>query len=87
MTYRVKPDAIVWQRVDEEIVYLDLQSSKYLSVNAAGAALWDQLLAGVSREELVARLAEQFALTADRAEADVDAFLAELDRRGLLVTE
>lgn len=87
MRYQLKPDAVVWQRVDEEVVYLDLRSSKYLSVNVAGAVLWERLMDGVSREELVARLAEEFAIGRERAEVDVDGFLAELDRRGLIVAE
>lgn len=84
MHYSVKQDAVVWQRVEDEVIYLDLATSEYQSVNAAGAVLWEALAAGTSREAMVTGLVQQFAISEELASADVDAFLADLQGRGLL---
>ncbi len=87
MRYAVKQDAVVWQQVDDEVVYLDLATSEYQSVNASGAALWAEMAAPVARERLAAVLVERFAVDQATADTDVDRFLDDLRARGLLVAE
>ena len=73
-----------WREVEGEIVALDLDDSVYLAANASGALLWRTLGEGTTRAELVAQLAEAYALPPAEAERDVTAFLARLDERGYL---
>lgn len=68
----------------DEIVALDLRSSTYLSTNLAGTLLWRELERGSTRSQLVQALLDEFDVTHERAVADVDAFVDELRRRGLL---
>ncbi len=63
---------------------LDLRSSRYLSVNETGAAVWTALAAGATREDLVARLVEEFDIDAATAGEHLDAFVASLAEQGLL---
>lgn len=81
---RLKPTAVRWREIDGEIIAIDLGSSTYLSTNESGSFLWRRLVDGASREQLAAELQERFSLDADRAQADVDAFLRGLTDRGLL---
>lgn len=81
---RLRPDAVEWRLVDDEVVALDLSTARYLATNRTGAVLWEELAAGTTREALVGRLADTWALDPERAAADVDAFLAALDAHGLL---
>jgi hypothetical protein len=81
---RLRSDALEWRSVDGQIVALDLRTSEYLSVNAAGAALWPGLAAGATREQLVATLADRFSLPEDAAGRDVDTFVASLRAQDLL---
>jgi hypothetical protein len=69
------------------MVMLDLRNSTYLSTNPAGTILWEELERGSTRSRLIARLAGEFDLTAERAGADVDALLADLRRRDLLAEQ
>ncbi len=46
--------------------------------------LWDRLIGGATRAQLVAQLVEAYALDEARAQADVDAFLSSLTSHGLL---
>lgn len=76
--YRLVPDRVDWRVVDGEVIALDLHSSLYLSINGTGAAIWPQLAAGAPHEALVATICKQFDVGAERASADVSAFLSEL---------
>ena len=68
----------------DEIVALDLRSSTYLSTNPAGTVLWRELERGSTRTQLVRALLDEFDVTPERAGVDVDAFLEECRKRGLL---
>jgi hypothetical protein len=76
-----------WREVDERVLALDFNESRYLLVNRTGRTLWDSLIQGATQAELVDRLADDHDVSRDRAEADVSAFLAELDQRDLLVRD
>lgn len=79
-------DAVEWRRIEGEVIAIDLERSVYLAVNGSGALLWELLATGTTRATLVDRLVETFGLDDGRAGEDVDRFLTELERRGLLAT-
>ncbi len=83
--WRLRADGLDWRVVDGEAVILDAERSAYNATNASGTVLWTRLQHGATRSELVAALSARFAIERARAEADVDAFLADLRSRGLLV--
>jgi hypothetical protein len=63
---------------------LDEDAVEYVAANPTGARLWRALAAGTDRDTLVAGLVESFEVPQAAAAADVDRFLAELRKRGLL---
>jgi hypothetical protein len=81
---KLRGEGVSWTDVDGEIVALDERAAVYVSANAAGGLLWRELAAGATRESLAAALASEYGIDAGRAQADADAFLAELRGRGLL---
>jgi hypothetical protein len=81
---RVRQSDLTWEQLDDEIVILDLARSNYLKLNGAGALLWVSLVEGAERQELADALVERYELDADRAWADVDAFVTQLQSEGLL---
>jgi hypothetical protein len=81
---KLREGAASWREIDGETILLDLDSSKYLGLNRAGTVLWPAIVHGASRDELVARLMAEFDLESDRAERDVDAFIAACRERRLL---
>ena len=81
---RLRPDAVAWREVDGEVIALGLESSAYFGTNSSGSLLWKRLAEGTTRAELVGELVAAFDLEPSRAEADVDAFLDDLRKRGLL---
>ena len=81
---KLRGDALEWRAIEGEVVALDLRDSVYFGVNRTGALLWPELAAGAPRAALIAILAERCALPEPRAADEVDAFLSELNRLGLL---
>jgi hypothetical protein len=75
---------VEWERVDDEIVALDLSSSAYLAVNDTGALLWPLVAAGTTEGALVDELTACFDIDVERARADVGAFVDRLRSLTLL---
>jgi Coenzyme PQQ synthesis protein D (PqqD) len=81
---KLRGEGVAWTDVDGEIVALDETSAEYLAANESGGLLWRALAEGATRDELAAKLADEYGLTPERASADTDAFLAVLREHGLL---
>ena len=83
MSYSV-PEHIHFREVHDEVMLLDAQNDAYFALNPTGAVVWSVLASGRSPEAAAARLAAWYAVTPERAEADVAAVVDELVGRGLL---
>jgi hypothetical protein len=81
---RLRRDGVAWTDVDGEIVALDERAAIYLGANASAAVLWRELAAGANEEELAAKLAATYGLSADHAHRDTAAFVSQLREHGLL---
>lgn len=75
---------LAWREVDTEIIVLDLRTSRYLSINRTGMVLWKHLADGATSADLAARLIEEFEISRETAERDVDSFLQMCSDRNLL---
>jgi hypothetical protein len=84
---RLRTDDLSWREIDDEVIAVDVGTSTYLGTNKTGALLWRRLGAGgATRSELVGLLVETYGIDADRARADVDAFVDDLAALGLLAS-
>jgi hypothetical protein len=81
---KLREEGLTWREIDDEVVALDVETATYLSANPSGRLLWRALAFGATRDELVSCLLDEFEIDAERAGADVDAFIAELSQQGLL---
>jgi hypothetical protein len=81
---RLRAGALTWRVVENQVVVLDLERAEYLAINASGTPLWELLVEGATRAELMSALVERFGVQAADAERDVDMFLAALSDRHLL---
>lgn len=78
-----RTDDLAWRDLGGELVLVDLRTSTYLTLNAAGTILWLALVDGASRTELEEALRRAYGIDSDRAAADVAAFLEDCERLGL----
>jgi hypothetical protein len=81
---RLRSSDIVARGIGDEIVVLDMRSSKYLTVTGAGIRLFELLADERTSEELVAVILEEYEVSPAVAECDVAAFLAEMRAAGLI---
>ena len=63
-----------------------MDMNSLITLNATGRRVWELLAEDRSVEYLVAEVVEQFDVDQERARADVQAFLDDLGRLGLLET-
>lgn len=75
---------VIWNPVDGQVVGLDLQTSRYFSLNHSATTLWELLEQDVSADDLAHTLMRDHHLDEATARRDVEAFLAELSDNGLL---
>jgi hypothetical protein len=80
---RVSP-RVAWQTAGEEAVIIDLDGRRVMGLNATGTLLWTHLDGSRSVDELAALVAREFAIPAEAARLDVDAFLQGMVRRGFV---
>jgi hypothetical protein len=80
----VRIDRLGWREVGDEVIVLDLDSSKYLRLNQSGAIMWPHLVSGTTLEELISLLVETFDVPTDRARQDAGAFVAMCLERGII---
>ena len=81
---RLRTAELHWREVDGEVIALDGRRSIYMAANAAGALLWQALAAGATRMSLADELVAAYGIERDRALADADAYVAEIEAQGLL---
>ena len=82
---KIRTPEVVHETVDDEVVIINLDKGIYYSTDGVGACIWSQVAEGLDREAIVRWGADNFA-DVGSAEADVRAFLAELEANEL-VTE
>lgn len=58
--------------------------SGIINLNDTAATLFEKLLTGATREELIATLTSEYEVTADKAAQSVDRFIEELQKADLL---
>lgn len=83
--YRLREDGVSWRETDGEVVVLDVDGSVYFGLNRSATHLWKRLAGSASHLDLVSELRSRASVEQARAASDVDAFLADLLRHGLLV--
>lgn len=77
-------DDVLVRALDGEAVLLDLASGTYFGLNEVGARLWDLLAAGNTVGEARRTLLDEFEVEEQVLRDDVDALIAELERRQLV---
>jgi coenzyme PQQ synthesis protein D (PqqD) len=78
------PD-VVWRRVGEEAVLVDLKTNRIYSLNDTGARLWELISAGHDRAAVETALIEEFDVEESELRRQVAAGLEQLAKAGLVV--
>lgn len=84
---RLRDHGVSVRYLDREAVILDLDTSKYLTVNATGAVILRALAQGADPAEMAAAVLERFDTDRATAESDVRTFLKSMEQLGLIESD
>lgn len=88
MFLKLKSTGIESVQSDDATIILDDEAEQYFSTNLVGSMLWNRLKVGATRDELIAHIVDAFDnIEPSEAEQDVDDYIAQLERFGLLEKE
>ena len=81
--FRMNEPAVVADVIDDETIIMNLESGDYFSLNSSGGAVWQLLVSGLRRDQILTALSERYGGVPTAAE--VDAFVARAIEFGLVV--
>jgi hypothetical protein len=73
------------RRIGDETVILVPSTGNYLSLNATGSQVWEQLIAGATPAQMASALAHAYGLASSGATRDVAAVLDDLLQHGVII--
>lgn len=77
-------ESVIAQVMDGQMVLLDVNGGQYYDLNASGTLMLEQLLAGATREQVIAAVEHKFLASRERVAADLDALVLTLRQAGLI---
>lgn len=83
---RAHPD-VVFQKLGDESVLLNLRTGVYWGLNPTGAVIWDEIVRHGDLARTVATLQEKFEGTPAEMRATVQDLIQDLSREGLVVED
>jgi Coenzyme PQQ synthesis protein D (PqqD) len=82
-TYKVSPNHL-YSEVGDEAVILDLESGVYYGLNSVGVDIWHWLQQPQTEDKLLDLVLEEYEVTPEQAEQDLQSILKEMLDAGLL---
>ena len=76
--------SLTHERLDDEVIAIDLDSGAYFALDDVAADCWSILAAGGSLDDAIEAVVTRFAVAADEARSDLECFAQELVEAGLL---
>jgi hypothetical protein len=72
-------------RVGDEIMMMSPEHGKYIGVNEVGARIWELIEAPRDFATVCEELQREFEVSPEVCKAEVDSFLAEMEKHGAIV--
>ena len=77
-----RKDGWLAAQVGEELVMMSVESGVYIGLNEVGARVWELIEAPRDLAGICATLAQEFEITPEGCQPEVEAFLSQLEQRG-----
>lgn len=74
----------LYQELDGEAVILNTKSGQYYSLNEVGTRIWELLSEGLSKDEIVSAITEEYEVSPEQAVRDVSELIKDLITSGLV---
>ena len=87
LRFRINKPSVVYEKFDDELVLINLDSGNYYSFENVGADIWGLIQSGASETEIIAEISQRYTKKISTIENAVQKFLSELKEEGLIVPD
>jgi hypothetical protein len=77
-------EAVIFQRLNTEMVLLNMSDQSYFSLDEVGAVMWDRIVTHKNLETALEDLTATFDASPERLRTDLEQLVASLLQAGLL---
>lgn len=81
----VVPPWITHERLDDEVMAIDLETGAYFALDDAAADAWSLVTAGIPIDGMAAAIAAHYDVEPEAVRTDLEHFVAELEQARLVV--
>jgi hypothetical protein len=81
--FKVNPD-VVSQRVEDQIVVVNLTTNRIFALSSTAARVWELLSEGHDQSEIHAQLSQEYAVDGPELRDEIERLLAELNAESLV---
>lgn len=85
-TLTAAPD-VIYRDIGGEAVLLNLKTGKYYGLNAVGLRIWQLVLENGDLEEVARVMLDEFDVSFDQLQFDINRLVSSLEENGLLVRQ
>lgn len=85
LSYNVNRPEVIDEKFDDEFVIVNLKSGAYYGLRGTGAIIWEMVISGATRTQMVTSLAEQFDADSTTLSQTVTNLLSELEQESLIL--
>ncbi|WIM40953.1 PqqD family protein [Paenibacillus sp. PK4536] len=86
MKNKINKHLIVYEE-DEEIILLNLVDNKFFALDFISSIFWKQINLEKENKEIVDYISKQFEVTKEQVQKDLEIFLKDLKKSGVIITE
>jgi hypothetical protein len=83
----VRAHEILSTELDQETVLMSIDAGAYYGLGDTARCIWEKLATPITFSALVDELAQEYEVPREACAADLQGFLAEMEREGLLRVE
>jgi hypothetical protein len=80
------PD-VLWQRLDDEVIVMQLKTDRIFSLNPTGARFWELIAGGMKLAAVCEKMGEEFDVAPEVLAAEVERILTLLIGEQLLIAQ
>ncbi|MDZ8188162.1 MAG: PqqD family protein [Nostoc sp. ChiSLP02] len=85
--YKINTPSVAHETIDGEVVVINLKTGEYYSLLKVAAEIWNQIEKGISKQNIIAELSEQYNNINQEIQNYVDNFFEELQQEHLIKLE
>ncbi|WP_392532236.1 PqqD family protein [Nostoc sp. C117] len=83
--YQINSPKVIHETIDAEVVVVNLDEKNYYSLLKVAADIWNKIERGISQENIITELSQQYNRSSEEIQKSVNTFLEELQKEQLIL--